>query len=1002
MKLLRWVLAVGCSITAIDAQSCPALNFLQGASVTTYDSSYIGGLYRQPDGSFTRYRYEVEYPFNLIDTTTNFQTAFLCSGAGARTFKTPAGWVPLAAQPGASSQLGVFSDFVGDGNVAGLAVVPAGFEGLAVDSLAITLFTPGGGHKPIAYYPVPPNPSGLLVADLNNDGKLDVVVLSGGTSTAPAAVAVFLGKGDGTVTPGATYATTGYGPYAAVAFDFNGDNKLDLAVLTQGNVAIFLGHGDGTFAAPVNYPVSQIDETLALGDFNGDGHADLVAGGVQNLSMLLGNGDGTFRAAVSLPQYIGAYSMAPGDFNHDGKLDLAISDTQSGTVSILLGDGKGGFAGEYDYIAGYLPGNILASDLDGDGNLDVVLGSGHPDVLAANSYADTITVFFGRGDGTLIGPPAYAVNAGMQASYPTSLATADFNGDGKPDLAVAAGELWILLSQGGGSFKTPVAIPNPTSAPNTMGVKVSSVAAGDFNGDGKQDLVVGDANGSGVYVLLGNGDGTFKAPVEYAMGGSITSVAVADFNGDGKLDIAACGMGAAGVLLGNGDGTFQSVKSLTGFGNWPYWLTVGDFNKDGKPDIAIANQGTPGVGTDIGGVLVYLGNGDGTFQSPVSYPGGRYPSFIVAADVNGDKVPDLIVAAENPNFTTNFQFDIGVLLGKGDGTFGPTSLNPTDATPVYISVADLNGDGKQDLAIAHHAGSTYVSFMFGNGDGTFQPEVDFTATSNPSAVLVTDLTGDGKPDLVVGLDAATNYVSVFLNISGQLNDLNGASFLSGPIAPNSFVSAFGSSLATMTQAAGSSYPTNLDGTTVTVTDALGVARLASLSYVSPTQVNYIVPGATALGQATVTVASGGTASSAAAVVATIDPGLFLFGGTDLVAAYVQRVNADGSQTVENVYTLNASGGIVAAPIDLSPASSQVYLVLYGTGLRGHSAASNSVTITAGGVSLPAPIYAGAQPQYPGLDQIDVLLPQSLAGKGDVAIQVTVDGQAANPGHVTIK
>ena len=107
------------------------------------------------------------------------------------------------------------------------------------------------------------------------------------------------------------------------------------------------------------------------------------AAGNQNFSMLLGNGDGTFRTAVSLPEHLSAYSMAAGDFNNDGKLDLAVSDAQSGTVSILLGDGKGGFASEYDYIAGYLPGNILATDLDGDGNLDVVLGSGHPDVLAA-------------------------------------------------------------------------------------------------------------------------------------------------------------------------------------------------------------------------------------------------------------------------------------------------------------------------------------------------------------------------------------------------------------------------------------------------------------------------------------------------------------------------------------------------------------------------------------------------------------------------------------------
>ena len=124
---------------------------------------------------------------------------------------------------------------------------------------------------------------------------------------------------------------------------------------------------------------------------------------------------------------------------------------------------------------------------------------------------------------------------------------------------------------------------------------------GRFNGDGKQDLVVGDSNGSGVYVLLGNGDGTFQTPVRYAMGGNVNSVALADFNGDGKLDIAACGDGfnapsgsTAGVLLGNGNGTFQSVKTLSGFGNGPHWLAVGDFNKDGKPDLAIANRGIPG------------------------------------------------------------------------------------------------------------------------------------------------------------------------------------------------------------------------------------------------------------------------------------------------------------------------------------------------------------------------------------------------------------------------
>ena len=202
--------------------------------------------------------------------------------------------------------------------------------------------------------------------------------------------------------------------------------------------------------------------------------------------------------------------------------------------------------------------------------------------------------FFGRGDGTLFGPPVYPTGSGIGTLH--ALVLADFDGDGKPDVAVAAGDVWILLSRGGGSFKTPVRLAVPTG--NNSTASAASVAAADFNGDGKQDLVVGTAYGDGVYVFLGNGDGTFKAPVQYTTGGNVSSIAVADFNGDGKLDIAACGMdvsqGASlaantGILLENGNGTFQSARSLPGIGAGPHWLVAGDFNKDGKLDLAIAN-----------------------------------------------------------------------------------------------------------------------------------------------------------------------------------------------------------------------------------------------------------------------------------------------------------------------------------------------------------------------------------------------------------------------------
>ena len=996
MKRALWLLAAGFSVSSIHAQTCPAVNFLQAGSALVFDQAgaSAAALQRQTDGSFTRQRYSALSPYKKLDSAANYQSAFLnCSGTGPRTFKTAPGWVALADRPGAASQTLLFSDFLGNGTPVGLAIVPGGHGGgPAVDSLLVVISNPDGSMKSNAYYPVISNPNGLLVADLNHDGKKDVVVVSSGTSAAGSnTITVFLGKGDGTL-QAPTYYPAHTSALSAVAFDFNGDGIPDLAVVNGASpdVSILLGRENGTFAAPVNYAVTQ-GLSIALGDFNGDGRADLVAGGSKNLAMLLGNGDGTFRTAVNLAQSITADAMAPGDFNKDGKLDLAVSDLYGGTVSILLGDGTGRFPTENDYVAGYEPAELFATDLDGDGNLDVVIATGHPDVLAPNQYSDTVTAFFGRGDGTLIGPPTYPAGARLGA-----LALADFDGDGKPDVAAASGDVWILLSRGGGSFKTPVRLALGSS---------NALAAADFNGDGKQDLAVG--TGAGVYVYLGNGDGTFQAPVQYSTGGPVSSLAVADFNGDGKLDIAACGYSSspptnanAGVLLGNGNGTFQAVRSLTGFGLGPTGLVAGDFNKDGKQDLAIANAGNPGYGDDIGGVLVFLGQGNGTFQGPASYPAGVNPNFITAADVNGDGAADLLVATR----TANWAFRVAVLLGNGNGTFGSTAQFATDYGPVGIVVADLNSDGKPDLAIAHCCGETDTTIMLGNGDGTFQPDIHLVSSVSPGAVLVADLNGDTRPDIITGVGSfPSSAVAVFLNET--LLDVNGASWLAGPLAPDSFAIAVapGTALATATQTAALPYPTSLGGTMVTVTDSLGVARLAPLYYVSPGQVNYLIPSAAAPGPAVVTVTVGSAAVTGGGVtVAAVGPGLFLFQGSNIAAAYVTRVKADYSQTNENIYAYNSSGALVAAPIDLGPASDQVYLILYGTGLRGHSAASNSVVVTAGGANLQV-AYAGAQnASYPGLDQINVLLPRSLAGKGDVTIQVTVDGQAANPCHVTIK
>ena len=334
-----------------------------------------------------------------------------------------------------------------------------------------------------------------------------------------------------------------------------------------------------TFAAGIN------SISVAVGDFNGDGKADLIAvnegTNAGSVSVLLGNGDGTFQAPVNYAT--GApisYSVALGDFNADGSLDVAVGNfgaLQNIPVSVLLGNGDGTFQPadfyEPEDISSY---SVTVGDFDGDGNLDLVTVDGF----------NWVWVLLGNGDGTFQAAVKYVVGARC-----TSVAVGDFNGDGKPDLAVAdyvSTNLWVLLGNGDGTFQAPIGYAAGTFA--------EFVAVGDFNDDGKSDLAVA-LRYSGVSVLLGNGDGTFQTALFSPLGNGddILSVAVADFNGDGKPDLAVPDALSTNlwVLLGNGDGTFQTAVSY-GAGSRPRVVAVGDFNGDGKPDLAVANNLTAG------------------------------------------------------------------------------------------------------------------------------------------------------------------------------------------------------------------------------------------------------------------------------------------------------------------------------------------------------------------------------------------------------------------------
>lgn len=346
----------------------------------------------------------------------------------------------------------------------------------------------------------------------------------------------------------------------------------------------------------------------------------------------------------------------------------------------------------------------------------------------------------------------------------SSVAVADVNGDGKLDLLVAnvisnstlnAGGVGVLLGNGDGTFQPAVIYGS--------GLFATSIAVADVNGDGKLDLLVVSTSPSSVYVLLGNGDGTFQAPVAYGTGGyNAISVAVADVNGDGRLDLVVanqcvsstnCADGTVGVLLGNGDGTFQTAVTY-GSGGWgAYSVAAADVNGDGKPDLLVANQCVSSTSCANGTVGVLMGNGDGTFRTVVTYGTGGYASTSVAvADVNGDGKPDLVVANSTPGI-------IGILLGNGDGTFQKAVPYSSAGVATSVAVADVNGDGKPDLVVANECvgNCNGIAVLPGNGDGTFQTAVQFgSAGFNSDSVAVADVNGDGKPDLLVANLCAVN------------------------------------------------------------------------------------------------------------------------------------------------------------------------------------------------------------------------------------------------------
>jgi FG-GAP-like repeat/Abnormal spindle-like microcephaly-assoc'd, ASPM-SPD-2-Hydin len=437
--------------------------------------------------------------------------------------------------------------------------------------------------------------------------------------------------------------------------------------------------------------------------------------------------------------------FATGDFNGDGKLDLAVPQSTGSSVSILLGNGDGTFAPAVSYAVGSSPDFVVAADFNGDGKLDLATG---------NSGDGTVSILLGNDDGTFQSAKSVSLGFGAASSSDMFLAVGDFNGDGKLDLAVAYQNnfdvIAIVLGNGDGSFQAPVTYN--TGAP--LGNGPFGVAVGDFNGDGKLDLAIslGVFGFGGTHVvfqggaiLLGNGDGTFQAPTSLGLGVATSGIATADFNGDGKLDLVVLYEDAI-ILLGNGDGTFQNFQ--TEVYDVPEGtnneMVIGDVNAAGKLDLAFSSSNPAQISVD-------LGNGDGTFQNPLYFNAAVPNGAIAGGDFNGDGKLDFaltnLLSADSTVTTTT------VVL---QGAFPSLSGSPNPLVFLAQAVGTTSSTQAITLTNSGLVPTTISSVgLAGANPGQFSQSNNCIVTLAPGATCQVSLTfaptQQGSPTAVVSV-----------------------------------------------------------------------------------------------------------------------------------------------------------------------------------------------------------------------------------------------------------
>lgn len=647
--------------------------------------------------------------------TTNTVGVLLGNGIG--------GFVFQAAYPVAAAPIAVASgDFDGDGRIDLAAINASG-------TLSVLRGAASGAFVAGPTVAIAANATSIVAGDFNGDGHPDLAVAASVLNlTGVVQVLISNGSGGFSISTSLTLVAV---PVALAVGDFDRNGGLDLAITTPVAVLVALSGGGGVLGTPVSVAVTLSNSrAIATNDLDGDGNLDLVvAGTAASATLLFGSPTGVFQASAVLALRAPAQAVAAADFDGDGSTDVAV--VSAGIATLFHGSGRTYTASGAPFSTG--GGGATAAVI---GNVN---GDGVADLVVANTDTASAGVLLGGAGGF---SAARVVTTDATTSTVTASVAADFNRDGRTDLAIidsAGGRaIAFMQSANGALVQTAIVVSNVNAAPVAL-------AAADFNVDGILDLAILNTAFGSVAVAFGVGDGTFAATNVVGSGAQPRGVAIADFSGDGKPDMAVAGIGVVSVLTNTGEGRFGRGEDVVATGATLSSIVTGDFNVDGRPDIAFVASTEPVL-------RVALGLGGSRFSAPTTIALASPSRSLAIADLDGDGRLDLVVA--NLNTAT-----VSVLLGLGNGGFAAASSLPVGIQPSSVAIADVDGDRRLDIVVGN-AGSNDISVLHGNPAGGFVPSTLPVGVA-ASHVTVADLDRDGHPDFVAS--SARSFVTTLFS-----------------------------------------------------------------------------------------------------------------------------------------------------------------------------------------------------------------------------------------------